>query len=399
MTADGAQRWARPAPEGARAGALVCSPAPGVGETSRVPLVDLSIQDRVIADEVVEGWARVVRDGTFVLGEPVARFEEAFAAFCGVGHCVGVGNGTDALELALRAVGVSDGDEVVLPANSFVATAEAVSRAGGTPVLVDVDPDTLLADPERVSEAVGPRTRAIVPVHLYGQVAPMEALESVCGDRIALVEDAAQAQGASRWGRMAGAFGLVGATSFYPSKNLGAYGDAGAVLTGSNEIAGSVRLFRNHGSATKYEHAELGFNSRLDTLQAVVLFAKLRHLRGWNELRREAAARYDELLGDLDRVVRPTTAPGNEHVWHVYVVRVPDRDAVIARLRSAGIGAAVHYPVPIHLQGAFRHLGYREGTLPVAEVAAREILSLPIYPGITSSQQERIAQMLRDAIQ
>jgi dTDP-4-amino-4,6-dideoxygalactose transaminase len=366
-------------------------------ESSGIPFVDLGFQNRAIADEVLEGWSRVVEEGAFVLGRPVARFEEAYAGFCGLLHCVGVGNGTDALELALRGMGLGRGDEVILPTNSFVATAEAVCRAGGVPVLVDVDPDALLIDPEGAAERIGPRTRAIVPVHLYGQVAPMEALQSVCEGRVALLEDVAQAQGATRNGRMAGGFGVASATSFYPSKNLGAYGDAGAVLTDSSDIALLVRALRDHGSLEKHDHPLLGTNSRLDTLQAVVLLAKLRHLRSWNELRREAAIRYHQLLEGIDAVRRPVVLDGNEHVWHLYVVRVARRDAVLAALADARIEAGVHYPVPIHLQGAFRHLGHRKGDLPVAEAAAGEILSLPIYPGITPAQQERVVDVLRRA--
>ena len=347
----------------------------------RIPLVDLATQHREVADEVRRGIARVVERSAFILGEEVADFEDAFARFVGVRHCVGVGSGTDALELALRALGVGPGDEVILPANTFIATALAVLRAGATPVLVDCDPETLLIDVAAARPRVSARTAAVIPVHLYGQMAPVEELAPIGP--------------ASRRGRRpgawrapqrcaAGAAGRIAATSFYPGKNLGAYGDAGAVLTARRDVAARVRALRNYGSERKYEHPALGFNSRLDTLQAVVLRAKLARLAAWNATRRAAAARYDELLAGVPGVVRPRTAPGNEHVWHLYVVRVPRRDLVLRRLLAAGIGAGVHYPLPIHLQGALRALGHGRGDFPCAERAAAEVLSLPIFPQITS---------------
>jgi len=353
----------------------------------------------VIADEVARGFARVIERTAFVLGAEVAEFEAAFARFSGVAHCVGVANGTDALELALRAAGVGPGDEVILPANTFVATALAVTRAGATPALVDCDPVHLLIDPAAVEARLGPRTRALLPVHLYGQMAPLEQLQAIARRAgLVLVEDAAQAQGATRHGIGAGALGLAAGTSFYPGKNLGAYGDAGAVLTASAEVAGTVRALRNYGSEIKYSHAERGFNSRLDTLQAVVLLAKLPHLAAWNAARRKGAQRYDELLADLPRVTPPATLPGNEHVWHLYVVRVPERDRVLERLAVAGISAGIHYPTPIHLLGAFAQLGHRRGDFPVAERAADEVLSLPLFPGVTAAQQKRVVDELRRAL-
>jgi len=364
-----------------------------------IPLVDLKSQHREIAAEVEQGFARVCADAAFVLGAEVAAFESEFARYSGVAHCVGVANGTDALELALRALDVGPGDEVILPTNSFIATALAVVRAGATPVLVDCDPVHFLIDPGAVRAALGPRTRVVMPVHLYGQIAPMEKLQAVVrASGAVLIEDAAQAQGATRHGRGAGGFGVAAGTSFYPGKNLGAYGDAGAVLTRSSEIDARVRALRNYGSAIKYHHPERGFNSRLDTLQAVVLRAKLAKLSAWNAARRAAAARYDALLADLGDLTCPATLAGNEHVWHLYVVRVPRRDAVLQRLNAAGIGAGIHYPTPIHLQGAFHHLGQRAGAFPVAEAAAAEVLSLPIFPGITAADQERVVQALRAAL-
>jgi dTDP-4-amino-4,6-dideoxygalactose transaminase len=366
-----------------------------------IPLVDLKLQHREIADEVSRGFAEVLENTAFILGKAVAEFEQAYAAFQGVAHCVGLGNGTDAVELAVRAVGLGAGDEIIVPANTFIATALGVARAGATPVLVDCDPVHHLIDPADVERKLTPRTRAVYAVHLYGQVAPVEALGEVlagAGREILLLEDAAQCQGARRHGVGAGGFGPVAATSFFPGKNLGAYGDAGALLTNSAAIAAKARALRNYGSAVKYHHPETGFNSRLDTLQAVVLLAKLKRLAAWNEDRRRAAARYDSLLAGIDGVVRPATLAGNEHVFHLYVIRVPRRDEILAKLNAAGIGAGIHYPVPIHLQGAFERLGGRRGDFPVAEQAAQEILSLPLYPGITAEQQERVVAELDRAL-
>jgi len=366
---------------------------------SQIPLVDLKAQHQEVAEEVQRGFAQVLEKTAFILGPAVAEFEAGFARFSGVAHCVGVANGTDALELMVRAAGLGPGDEVILPANTFIATALGVVRAGATPVLVDVDPRYHLVDLEDVARKIGPRTRALLPVHLYGQIAPMEGLAKLARERnLLLLEDAAQAQGAKQNGVGAGGFGLAAATSFYPGKNLGAYGDAGAVLTNSPEQNTKLRNLRNYGSDVKYHHPELGFNSRLDTFQAVVLQAKLVRLAGWNEARRQAARRYDELLRGLPGVVLPETLPGNEHIWHLYVVRVPRRDETLKRLNAAGIGAGIHYPIPIHLQGAFKALGQGPGSFPVTEKAAAEILTLPLYPQITPQQQERVADELRKAI-
>jgi dTDP-4-amino-4,6-dideoxygalactose transaminase len=365
-----------------------------------IPLVDLAVQHSAVADEIAEGWRQVLAQTAFIAGPQVTAFESEYAAFIGTRHCVGVANGTDAIEIALRALGVGRGDECILPANTFIATAEAVSRAGATPVLVDcADDGTYLIDADAVEAAMTSRTRAIIPVHIYGQAAPVEQLLPLAGKTGAwVVEDAAQSQGARCGGRSAGALGHVAATSFYPGKNLGAYGDAGAVLTDSDELAARTRMIRDHGSRHKYEHEVIGLNSRLDTLQAVVLSAKLRRLAGWNALRQAAAERYDEFLSQVERVIRPCVMDGNEHVWHLYVVRVPDRDRVLKELHAAGIGAGIHYPVPIHLTSAFAGLGYAEGAFPVAERVAREILSLPIFPEITLSQQERVVSILTAAM-
>ncbi|MEV6006837.1 DegT/DnrJ/EryC1/StrS family aminotransferase [Streptomyces sp. NPDC051976] len=369
---------------------------------NQIPLVDLKAAHAEVADEVRAGFDRVLANTAFIGGDEVRAFEREYAEFAGVAHCVGVANGTDALELALRASGVRPGDEVVLPANTFIATAGAVARAGAQPVLVDCDPATHLMDTEAALRAVGPATRAVVPVHLYGQCADVAGLAAALPAGVAVVEDAAQCQGATRDGRSPGSGGIA-STSFYPGKNLGAYGDAGAVLTDDEERADLVRALANHGGVAKYRHDVAGFNSRLDGLQAVVLRAKLARLAAGNSARRAAAERYDALLGDLaaaGRVVLPVTAAGNAHVWHLYVLRVTgtSRDDVVGKLNAEGIGAGVHYPAPVHLTPAFGHLGHRRGDFPHAEEAADRILSLPLHPHITPDQQERVAAALADAL-
>jgi dTDP-4-amino-4,6-dideoxygalactose transaminase len=367
--------------------------------TNKVPLVDIAAQQREIIDEIRPQVDRILTTGAFIGGKDVATFEDAFARLIGVRHAIGVANGTDALEIALRAAGVKIGDEVVLPANTFIATAEAVDRMGAKVVLVDADPDAMLMDPQLVGAAITERTRAVIPVHLYGQAAPVERIASVARPQESIVlEDAAQSQGALRFGKPAGSLGDVAATSFYPGKNLGAAGDAGAVMTDDDEIARVSRLIAAHGSSVKYVHEISGFNSRLDAIQAVVLATKLTRLAAWNEVRRRAAARYHDLLADLSDVRLPATLVGNEHVWHIYPIRVPERDKVLQLLNEDGIGAAIHYPSPVHLSPAFSHLGYARGDFPVSELAATQLLSLPIYGHITEAQQLRVVDSLRAAL-
>jgi dTDP-4-amino-4,6-dideoxygalactose transaminase len=360
-----------------------------------IPLVDLKAAHAEVADEVDRGFRRVLTDAVYVGGPEVSAFEQEYAAFCGVPHCIGVANGTDALELALRALDVGPGREVILPANTFIATAEAVARTGARPVLVDCDPASYLIDVDAALAAITPATAAIVPVHLYGQLAPVERLAAA---GVPIVEDAAQAQGATRHGRAAGTTGIAG-TSFYPGKNLGAYGDAGAVVTVDARIADAVRTTANHGSRARYVHEIVGCNSRLDALQAVVLRVKLSRLARWNEARQRAAARYDELLARVD-VVRPRVLPGNTHVWHLYVVRITGgrRDRVRQRLAAAGVAAGIHYPVPVHLTPAFAHLGHRIGAFPHAEAAAAEIISLPLHPHLSADDQEYTVKALDVAL-
>lgn len=365
-----------------------------------VPFLDLAAQQAEIASEVLPLWTDVFASAGFVGGPHVEAFERAYAQYAGVSHVVGVANGTDALELAYRAVGVGPGDEVIMPANTFVATAEAASRIGAVPVFVDVDDEHLLIDPRAVEAAITPRTRAIVPVHLFGQTAPVELLAPVA-ERfgIPVVEDAAQAQGAASNHGRAGTFGRVAATSFYPGKNLGAAGDAGAVLTDDPAVAEYVRNVAAHGSSTKYLHDRAGFNSRLDAVQAVVLAAKLKRLEGWNDARRAAAARYGALLSGVPEVRVPAVRPGNRDVWHLYVVRLEKRDQVAEVLLANGIGVGVHYPAPVHLTDAYAHLGYRRGAFPVAEKAADVILSLPMFPHLSESAQCDVVEALVKAVQ
>ena len=368
----------------------------------RIPLVDLAAAHAEIAHAVQAGFAEVLATTGFVGGPQVAAFEREYAAFAGVQHCVGVANGTDAVELALRAVGVSPGAEVIVPANTFAATAGAVVRAGAKPVFVDCDPNTCLIDVPAALAAIGPATKAIVPVHLYGQLAPVEELRAglnglaeAVRSRVRIVEDAAQCQGAKRRGRTPGSGpGAIAATSFYPGKNLGAYGDAGAVLTDDEDLAETVRKLGSHGGLAKYAHDIPGVNSRLDALQAVVLRAKLRRLPEWNVARQEAASYYDKLLGGLDGVTVPTVLPGNEHVWHLYTVQVAARDAVLAELEAEGIGAGIHYPVPLHRTGAFA----TDASFPHAEHIAAHTLSLPLHPHLMREQQETVVAALARAL-
>ena len=369
--------------------------------TPAAPLafVDLAAQHAEISVEVLDSMNRVMQESSFIGGAEVRAFEEAWAQYCGLAHMVGVSSGTDALELALRAIGVEPGDEVVVPANSFIASAGAVARIGARPVFIDCDPTYLLIDPAQLASVVTPRTRVVMPVHLYGQIAPMAELTAAASTAgVDVIEDAAQAHGASQNGRRAGDWGAAATFSFYPGKNLGAYGDAGAVGTNSRPISDTIEALRNHGSRTRYDHPMVGFNCRLDTLQAVVLNAKLAHLDEWNSARRNAARRYDQMLADVPGVVRPSSRDGNEDVWHLYVVRVPERDRVLAALIAAGIPAAIHYPTPLHLTGAFADLNYGPEDFPVAEKAAREILSLPMHPHLSESQQGRVVEALAAAL-
>lgn len=359
-----------------------------------IPLCDLRAQHESLRHGIEDALARVCARGDFILGREVGEFEKAFAATCGTAECVGVANGTDALRLALEAMGVRPGDEVVIPAFTFVATGTAVVQAGARPVCADVLPDTLCLDPRSLAAAITPRTRAVMPVHLFGQPADWEGI-SKAAKGLPLLEDACQAHGAMLGKARCGSLGRAAAFSFFPAKNLGCYGDGGAVTTSDPELAAKVRLLRNCGRTAKYDHPEQGINSRLDTLQAAVLLEKLPGLDARNASRRRVAARYRELLKDVEGLRLPAAAPGTEHVWHQFVIRAPRRDDLAAALKAEGIETGIHYPKPVHLQGAFAHLGYREGAFPVSEAAAREVLSLPVYPEIADADVERVASAIR----
>jgi len=358
----------------------------------QVPLVDLAAQYRSIHADVHYAIDRVLTNTSFILGEEVREFEQEFASHVQASGAVGVASGTAAIELSLRAVGVGPGDEVITTAHTFIATAEAVSNVGARPVFADIDPSTYNIDPNHVETLVTERTRAILPVHLYGHPADMTALTEIAERRgLWLIEDAAQAHGAEVDGRRCGSIGHLACFSFYPGKNLGAYGDAGAVTGNDQALLDRIRRLRDHGRSTKYEHVEIGFAERMDGLQAAVLRAKLPYLESWTEARRAAAARYDELLAGVD-VSTPVAAPGVRHVYHLYVVRSPDRDRLLERLKGRGIGAGIHYPIPLHRQPAYIELGYGEVSLPHTERGAEEVLSLPIFPEITDQQLSYVAE-------
>ena len=363
-----------------------------------IPLVDLKAQYATIRTEVDAAIQRVLDSTAFILGREVAQFEDAFAAYCGAPYAVGVSSGTAALHLALLACGVGPGDEVITTPHTFIATAEAISHCGARPVFVDIDPVSYNLDVQRVEAAIGGRTKAAVAVHLYGHPVDMDQLLAVTRRRgIHLIEDAAQAHGAIFKGRRVGTFGTAGCFSFYPGKNLGAYGDAGMVVSNDPEVAARVRLRRDHGRREKYVHEAVGYGDRMDALHAAVLHVKLRYLDQWNLRRREAARRYCELLTACN-VVLPYTAPHAEPVYHLFVVRTPERDRVLEHLQAHGIGAGVHYPIPVHLQPAYAPLGLQPGSFPHAEQAAREVLSLPLYPEITAGQQQEVAAAVRAAV-
>ena len=356
-----------------------------------VPFVDLKIQYAVIGKEVDRAIQDVLTSGWFILGRQVEAFEHAFSAYLGGCETVAVGSGTEALHLALLACGVGPGDEVITVSNSFIATALAISYVGATPVFVDIEPSTHTLDPSQLSDRITLRTKAIIPVHLFGQPADMGAICGIAEERgLYVIEDACQAHGARYRGQPVGTIGDVGCFSFYPGKNLGAYGDGGAVTTRSAELAARVRMLRNYGQSRKYYHMIRGYNSRLDELQAAILSVKLRHLERWNEARRKIAARYDRELGP--NVTIPRTREGSHHVFHLYVVRARLRDRLQEWLANRGIETQIHYPIPIHLQDAYGDLGLPSGCLPITEEASAQVLSLPMFPELTDVQVGRVIE-------
>ncbi len=361
--------------------------------------MDLRVQNEPLMQELLEALREVTESSAFAGGPYVARFETEFAAYCGTRHALGVGSGTDALWLSLLALGVGPGDEVITVPNSFMATAEAISLCGARPVFVDVDERTYTMDPAQLESAITLRTQAIVPVHLFGQMADMDPI-LVIGRRhgTPVIEDACQAHGAEYKGHRVGSLGVAGCFSFYPGKNLGAFGEAGAITTDESDLRSRIQVLRDHGQSAKHLHTTIGWNARMDGIQAAVLSVKLRRLSANNAARRAHAALYDELLADEPRVIRPVAAPSNLHAYHIYAVRVQDRDGVLQRMRARGVNCAVHYPVPIHLQKAYKFLGLWPGSYPVAERCAHELLSLPMYPELTREQILLVVNALKECL-
>jgi len=376
----------------------------------RVPFLDLKIQYKQIEHEVMPMITEAMANGAFIGGEQVSCFEAEFARFCNGSHCVGVNSGTDALRFALMAVGVGPGDEVITVANTFIATTEAISQVGAKPVFIDIYPDTCNMDPNKLEDylknrlkrnasSLKPRPKAVIPVHLYGQTADMDPiLEIAQKNNIAVIEDACQAHGAKYKNRNAGSMGAVGCFSFYPGKNLGAFGEGGAIITQDEAIAQKVRMIRDHGQRKKYFHDLEGYNGRLDAIQAGVLRIKLKRLEDWNKLRRQNAAYYNELLSEIPSVTLLTEAEFAESVYHLYVILVDDRDGLQKFLDSKGIATGLHYPLPLHLQKAYEHLGYKKGVFPVTESIADRLLSLPMFPELKPEQIEYVVQSIKEFV-
>jgi dTDP-4-amino-4,6-dideoxygalactose transaminase len=365
-----------------------------------VPILDLTRYDEELERDIASSVAEVFSTGRFIMGPPNGAFEKAFGEFVGARHALGVSSGTDALLVALMALGVGPGDEVVTSPFSFFASAGEIARLNARPVFADIEAETFNLDPDRIGARLTPRTKAVMPVHLYGQTADMDPIREVCGP-IPLVEDACQAVGAVYRGRKAGTLGTVAAFSFYPTKNLGGAGDAGAVTTDDGPLAALIAALRLHGESERYHHAYVGGNFRMDSVQAAVLLAKMPRLEAWTDRRIAIAQRYGELLWDVEmsgRVVLPVIASGRRHVFHQYVVRVRDRDQVRAKLAERGISTAVFYPVPLHLQECFANLGYRVGDFPESEKAAKDVLALPMFPQLTDAEVDRVAEELIAAV-
>lgn len=363
----------------------------------KVPFLDLQVQYRGIRDEVAQAIQQVLDDSAFISGPYVEKFESEFARFCGCRHAAGTSNGTSALWMTLVALGVGPGDEVITVPNTFIATAEAISLSGARPVFVDVDEHSYTMDIALLERAITPKTRAIIPVHLFGQPADMDPIMEIAKKNgLFVVEDACQAHGAEYRGRPAGTIGDAGCFSFYPGKNLGAYGEAGAVITENPALAEKIRTLRDHGQTRKYYHAVVGWNGRMDGIQGAVLSVKLKYLAQWNEARRDNAAIYDGLLGHLDKIILPRQMPYAKHVYHIYAVRVKNRDELARRLAEKNIGCLIHYPLPVHLQDAYSYCGLPKGSFPVAEKCAEQFLSLPMYPELTKEQIETVVDEIKN---
>ena len=365
-------------------------------QKNQVPFLDLKAQHDPIRAELLAAISEVIDRNAYAGGPYVAKFEEDFAKFCSVKHAIGVGNGTDALWLALLAKGIGPGDEVITVPNTFIATAEAISYCGATPVFVDVDERTFTMDPARLEKAITPRTKAVIPVHLYGQMADMDPIMEIAKRHgLMVVEDACQAHGATYKGRAAGTIGDAGAFSMYPGKNLGALGEAGAVITNDSALATKIKVLRDHGQETKYHHSSIGWNCRMDGIQGAALQIKLKRLAAGNDARRGHAKLYGELLAGVNGVIAPTVASYGVPVFHLYVVRVPDRDRILQELGQRGVSCGIHYPKPVHLQEAYASLGLKAGSFPISERTAGELLSLPMFPELTKAQIETVVRELK----
>lgn len=365
----------------------------------QIPWIDIKQQNAALRDEILPLWDQILTEAQFVGGKHLEAFEREFAAACDVPHCCAVSSGTDALRLIFHALGVQPGDEVITVPNTFIATTEAIIQAGGTVVFVDIDPDTYTMDPEAIDRAITPRTRGIVPVHLYGQMADMDPIREIA-QRFGLwiVEDAAQAHLAEYKGQRAGSIGVASAFSFYPGKNLGACGEAGAVTTASKEIAERIRILRDHGQATKYFHDVNGYNNRCDALQVSALRVKLKYLPHWNERRRERVAQYLDRLAGVDGLTLPKVHPDRSHVWHLFVVQLEERDRVHEELKERGVMTAFHYPLPLHLQRAYADMGYVRGNFPVTEAMTERLLTLPLFPEITEQEVSFVCDQLLEVV-
>ncbi|MHC4628996.1 MAG: DegT/DnrJ/EryC1/StrS family aminotransferase [Planctomycetota bacterium] len=362
----------------------------------KVQFLDLQAQYRSIQQEIHEALQAVMDRTAFAGGPFVEHFESEFASFCQCSFAVGCGSGTSALYLALHGLGIGEGDEVITAANTFIATAEAISACGAAPVFVDIDEQTYNMDPALFEAAITPKTKAIIPVHLYGQMAQMDSIMDIArAHDLYVIEDACQAHGAEYNRKRAGSIGDAGCFSFYPGKNLGAYGEGGAVVTNNSELAETMRTYRDHGQKKKYYHSMIGWNDRMDGLQGAVLSVKLKHLPEWNEARRENAQLYNKLLSNMDCVVTPVEADAAKHVYHIYAIRVQERDAVMKALAEKDIHCGIHYPVPIHLQNAYRFLGYEKNSLPVAERCVGELLSLPMFAELSQDQIEHVCEQIK----
>lgn len=366
---------------------------------SRVPFVDLHVQYNSIRREIMESIQMVLEDSAFISGPYVEKFEREFAEFCGSRNVVATSNGTSALWMSLLAAGIGPGDEVITAPNTFIATAEAISYTGAKPVFTDVDENSYTMVADLLEKTITPRTKAVIPIHLFGQPADMDPIMEVAARHgLLVIEDACQAHGALYKGKAAGTIGAAGCFSFYPGKNLGAYGEAGAVVTDDSEMAERIRMLRDHGQLTKYHHSVIGWNGRMDGIQGAILSVKLKHLPRWNDARRTIAARYNSLLSGLEDIIKPQEMEYARHVYHIYAIRTKNRDLLARRLAKDGIACLIHYPVPVHLQDAYRQLGLSQGSFPIAERCAGELLSLPMYPEMTEKQVNSVVNGIENFV-